>query len=223
MRPQQTALLDEAVPRYTSYPTAPHFHAGVDAARLSWLAAGARRASRSRSTCTYRTATGFAGSAPATPSRHGTTQPVATISRAPCRDRHGRRPDRTARRGGRAPFRRRLADDADARRHGGARRPLRSRFAFRPDAEISVEIEPNDMDEARFDALAEIGMTRASLGVQDFDPKVQTAINREQSFEQTARSSTAFVHAASIGQSRPALRPAAPDPRQRRLDGRGRR
>ena len=38
MRPQQTALLSEAVPRYTSYPTAPHFHAGVDAAAFQrWL------------------------------------------------------------------------------------------------------------------------------------------------------------------------------------------
>lgn len=41
------------------------------------------------------------------------------------------------------------------------------------------------MDEARLDAMAEIGVTRASLGIQDFDPKVQAAINREQSFEAT--------------------------------------
>ncbi|RWK12074.1 radical SAM protein, partial [Mesorhizobium sp.] len=33
--------------------------------------------------------------------------------------------------------------------------------------------------------LAQIGVTRASLGVQDFDPQVQKAINREQSFLQT--------------------------------------
>ncbi|MEO5323180.1 oxygen-independent coproporphyrinogen III oxidase [Mesorhizobium sp. CC13] len=64
-------------------------------------------------------------------------------------------------------------------------RLLRSRFAFADDAEISVEMDPNDMDEARFDALAAIGMTRASLGVQDFDPHVQRTINREQTFEQT--------------------------------------
>jgi oxygen-independent coproporphyrinogen III oxidase len=51
--------------------------------------------------------------------------------------------------------------------------------------ELSVEIEPNDMDQARFDALAAIGMTRASLGVQDFDQKVQVAINRKQSIELT--------------------------------------
>jgi len=62
---------------------------------------------------------------------------------------------------------------------------LEENFAFSPDAEISVEMDPNDLDEARHDALAEIGMTRASLGIQDFDPKVQKAINRIQTFEQT--------------------------------------
>jgi oxygen-independent coproporphyrinogen-3 oxidase len=62
---------------------------------------------------------------------------------------------------------------------------LRAAFQYLPNVEISVEMDPNDMEEARFDALAQIGMTRVSLGVQDFDPKVQKAINREQSFEQT--------------------------------------
>ena len=62
---------------------------------------------------------------------------------------------------------------------------LKSNFTFSPDAEISVEMDPNDLDEARFDALADIGMTRASLGIQDFDPQVQNAINRIQTFEQT--------------------------------------
>ncbi|PHR20001.1 MAG: oxygen-independent coproporphyrinogen III oxidase [Hoeflea sp.] len=62
---------------------------------------------------------------------------------------------------------------------------LRSRFSFDPDAEISVEMDPNDLTSEKYDALAEIGMTRASIGVQDFDEVVQKAINREQTFEQT--------------------------------------
>jgi len=62
---------------------------------------------------------------------------------------------------------------------------LKSNFTFSPDAEISVEMDPNDLDEARFDTLAAIDMTRASLGIQDFDPQVQNAINRIQTFEQT--------------------------------------
>jgi oxygen-independent coproporphyrinogen-3 oxidase len=54
-----------------------------------------------------------------------------------------------------------------------------------PGAEFSVEIDPNEVDEARLDALAAAGMNRASIGVQDFDPEIQKAIGREQSFELT--------------------------------------
>ncbi|MDV4169442.1 oxygen-independent coproporphyrinogen III oxidase [Rhodovulum sp. FJ3] len=56
-----------------------------------------------------------------------------------------------------------------------------------PNAEFSVEIDPNEVDQARMDALAEMGMTRASIGVQDFDPEIQTVIGRIQSFETTKR------------------------------------
>jgi oxygen-independent coproporphyrinogen-3 oxidase len=58
-------------------------------------------------------------------------------------------------------------------------------FPRHPDAEFSVEIDPTDVDTARPDILAEQGMTRASIGVQDFDAKVQAAIGREQSYELT--------------------------------------
>ncbi len=53
------------------------------------------------------------------------------------------------------------------------------------DAEFSVEIDPNEIDDARLDALAEAGMNRASIGVQDFDPEIQAVIGRDQSFEIT--------------------------------------
>lgn len=42
-----------------------------------------------------------------------------------------------------------------------------------PNAEFSVEIDPNEIDEARLDALADAGMNRASIGVQDFDDEIQ--------------------------------------------------
>lgn len=64
-------------------------------------------------------------------------------------------------------------------------RALRGHFTVAPGAEISIEIDPNDLDDERLDAMAAIGMTRASLGVQDFNGKVQSAINRIQTFEQT--------------------------------------
>jgi oxygen-independent coproporphyrinogen-3 oxidase len=90
---------------------------------------------------------------------------------------------------------------------------LRSRFQFADDAEISVEMDPNDLDADKYDALAEIGMTRASIGVQDFDERVQKAINREQTFEQT-REVVEQVRAPwrPVGQLRRAVRPAPPDP-----------
>ena len=53
------------------------------------------------------------------------------------------------------------------------------------DAEFSVEIDPNEIDGARLDALAEFGMNRASIGVQDFDPDIQAIIGRDQSYEVT--------------------------------------
>lgn len=71
---------------------------------------------------------------------------------------------------------------------------------FRPwakDAQFSVEIDPTEVDQDRIDALQAIGMTRASIGVQDFDPMVQDAIGRQQSFEQT-RDVVAMLRAAKV-------------------------
>jgi oxygen-independent coproporphyrinogen-3 oxidase len=56
-----------------------------------------------------------------------------------------------------------------------------------PDAEIAVEIDPRTLTEPMSEALGYSGVNRASLGVQSFDPAVQRAINRLQSFEQTAK------------------------------------
>ncbi len=61
-------------------------------------------------------------------------------------------------------------------------------FAIAPlarNGEFSVEIDPNEIDDARLDALAASGMNRASIGVQDFDPLIQKAIGREQSYALT--------------------------------------
>ncbi|MCV2863447.1 oxygen-independent coproporphyrinogen III oxidase [Albidovulum sediminicola] len=63
-------------------------------------------------------------------------------------------------------------------------------FAVAPlgkDAEFSVEIDPNEIDDARLDALAAAGMNRASIGVQDFDPIIQKTIGRDQSYEVTQK------------------------------------
>ena len=66
-------------------------------------------------------------------------------------------------------------------------RKIGDRFAIADDAEIAVEIDPRHLSENHLDAFAAAGVNRASLGVQDFDPAVQQAIGRIQSFGQTAR------------------------------------
>ncbi|PWK60216.1 oxygen-independent coproporphyrinogen III oxidase [Roseicyclus mahoneyensis] len=62
---------------------------------------------------------------------------------------------------------------------------LRAAFTFTQDVEFSVEVDPNEIDSARIDALAAAGMNRASIGVQDFDPDIQQIIGRLQSYEVT--------------------------------------
>lgn len=59
---------------------------------------------------------------------------------------------------------------------------LKNRFEFCPDAEIAVEIDPRDIPESYVASLAAAGVNRASIGVQDFDPQVQQATNRLQPF-----------------------------------------
>ncbi len=54
-----------------------------------------------------------------------------------------------------------------------------------PDFSFSVEIDPTLVDDEKIAALAEMGMTRASIGIQDFAIDVQEAIGRKQSFEDT--------------------------------------
>ena len=51
---------------------------------------------------------------------------------------------------------------------------LKSRFAFAADAEIAIELDPTSLPDDRRDALAPMGVTRISLGVQDLEPAVQT-------------------------------------------------
>jgi len=186
MQPALVARLGENVPRYTSYPTAPHFHSGVDAAvcrgwlqalgegdeislylhipycdKLCWFCA-----CHTKQTRHYEPVTKYLRSL------HAEIATVAGLVRDKARVR-------VMHFGGGSPT---MLKPEDLVALGTV---LHNSFAFLPDAKISVEIDPNDMDDARLDALAEIGMTRASLGVQDFDPKVQKAINREQSFLQT--------------------------------------
>jgi oxygen-independent coproporphyrinogen III oxidase len=64
---------------------------------------------------------------------------------------------------------------------------LRRHFLFSssPDRDLSIELDPRFIDPAGIAELAAVGFNRASLGVQDFDPAVQAAVNRIQSVEET--------------------------------------
>lgn len=178
--------LSSPVPRYTSYPTAPHFNESIGPeVYADWLSAltAANRLSlyahipycdrlcwfcacHTKHTLRYEPVEAYL---------KGLHAEIAAI---------GARVDRTApvtalHFGGGSPT---LLRPDDMR---ALKTCLEASFSFADDAEISVEMDPNDLDDIRHDALAEIGMTRASLGIQDFDPRVQKAINRIQTFEQT--------------------------------------
>jgi len=64
---------------------------------------------------------------------------------------------------------------------------LRQHFVFASDeaGEFSIEVDPRTVTPARIGVLRRQGFNRLSLGVQDFDPAVQLAVNRVQSPEQT--------------------------------------
>ncbi len=63
------------------------------------------------------------------------------------------------------------------RRLGGM---IHKHFDFDPDAECSVELDPRRLTRDHVAAFREMGVTRASFGIQDFNPQVQEAVNRIQ-------------------------------------------
>jgi oxygen-independent coproporphyrinogen-3 oxidase len=188
MRPDLAASYgDERLPRYTSYPTAPHFSPAVGSETYGkWLAAIPTNASASlylhvpfcREMCWY----------------------CGCHTQIVRRDELVAAYQRTLRREVS------LVADSIGRRikaahiHFGGGTPtimapevftelmaaIRQAFFVLPSAEIAIEIDPRTLTPEMIDALALAGVNRASLGVQSFDARVQLAINRVQSFEQTA-------------------------------------
>jgi oxygen-independent coproporphyrinogen-3 oxidase len=62
---------------------------------------------------------------------------------------------------------------------------LTARFPLAEKGEFSIEVDPRSTPPAKVAALARLGFNRMSVGVQDFEPDVQRAVNRLQSFEMT--------------------------------------
>jgi oxygen-independent coproporphyrinogen-3 oxidase len=63
---------------------------------------------------------------------------------------------------------------------------ISERFRFAPDAEVGIEVDPRVTSAGQVRVLRRLGFNRLSLGIQDFDPRVQEAVHRVQSFELTA-------------------------------------
>jgi oxygen-independent coproporphyrinogen-3 oxidase len=61
----------------------------------------------------------------------------------------------------------------------------RERFSFAPDAEIGIEVDPRVTSRAHLESLRRLGFNRLSMGIQDFQPKVQETIRRIQPYEMT--------------------------------------
>ncbi|MCP1966559.1 oxygen-independent coproporphyrinogen III oxidase [Bradyrhizobium elkanii] len=177
----------DRLPRYTSYPTAPHFSASVgEADYRAWLRSVPARRPASiylhvpfcRSMCWY---------CGCHTSITRLDEPIAIYAAGLRTEAHlvaetvgVRLPVSHIHFGGGTPTimtPETFADLVSA---------LRYSFFVQADAEIAVEIDPRTLTEPMAEALGFSGVNRASLGVQSFDPAVQHAINRSQSLEQTA-------------------------------------
>ncbi|NIZ11592.1 radical SAM protein, partial [Pseudooceanicola sp. HF7] len=183
---ERLGLFDAKVPRYTSYPTAPHFTGSVSPSQhAAWMEAIGETAKISlyvhvpfcRKLCWFcacRTQ-GTQSDAPVAAYLE-TLLDELKLLRA-----HLPRGVRLSRLhwGGGTPT---LLGAGMMETLAGA---IEEVVPMAEGAEFSVEIDPNEIDAARLAVLARAGMNRASVGVQDFDPEIQRSIGREQSFELT--------------------------------------
>jgi len=179
-------LFDAKVPRYTSYPTAPHFTRDIDAGHfVNWIEAipeGARVslyvhvpfcrrlcwfcACRTQGTKSDKPVEAYLETLKTELKMLGQhLPPGVTLSRL-----HW---------GGGTPT---LLQPGMMEELAGA---IKEAAPFDSDTEFSVEIDPNEIDGARLDALAAAGMNRASIGVQDFNEEIQQSIGRLQGYDIT--------------------------------------
>lgn len=175
------------VPRYTSYPTAAQFHDGIDA----WDYSGELgRLPQGMPVSLYAhvpfcdTMCWFCGCHTKLTRRYG---PVAEYLQRLKReidmvaDLAGERPAGHLHWGGGSPTILSPEDILDLAGH------LFRRFPRQAGSEFAVEIDPRGLERATIEALAEAGVNRVSIGVQDIDIRVQKAVNRLQSLEETAQ------------------------------------
>jgi len=179
-------LFDAKVPRYTSYPTAPHFGRDVGSGNFTdWITAIPEGSEVSLYVhvpfcrrlcwfCACRTQ-GTQTDAPVIAYLETLKAEIAMLGRLlPAGVRLSR-----LHWGGGTPT---LLQPSMMTELAGA---IREIAPFTEATEFSVEIDPNEIDGPRLDALAAAGMNRASIGVQDFDDDIQKTIGRLQSYDIT--------------------------------------
>jgi len=186
------------VPRYTSYPTAPHFHDGVTAETYAdWLGAVSAEDTLSlylhvpycRELCHYCGCHTKATRQEAPLKAYAATlgQEITLVGDHLA----GAGPVRHIHWGGGTPSllpRQSLVDLAGL---------LRVQFDLDPNVEHAIELDPRLVSAELAETLAMIGINRTSLGVQDFDADVQMAIGRVQPYE-VVEKTVAFLRQAGL-------------------------
>lgn len=194
----QLGLFDAKVPRYTSYPTAPHFSPKLDAGTfVSWIKAIPEGSEISlyqhvpfcRRLCWF-CACRTQGTASGAPVAAYVETLKAELKLLKEHLPRGVSLSRLHWGGGTPTL-------LSAQLMTELAQAVTDVAPFAANAEFSVEIDPNEIDAERLDALARAGMRRASIGVQDFDPKIQETIGRIQEFD-TTREAVEMIRARGI-------------------------
>jgi oxygen-independent coproporphyrinogen-3 oxidase len=177
------ALAERSAPRYTSYPTAPHFSPEIgDAEARAWMAELPSSANLSLylhvpfcpAICTYCGChtKALRQDAPLTAYKETLLREIELVSSV-----IGAHHVRAIHWGGGTP------SMLGPSRFREVARTLKEYFDLSKDVEHAIELDPRLVDEALAEALVEAGVNRVSLGVQDFNPHVQKAAGREQPYE----------------------------------------
>ncbi len=195
---------DTRVPRYTSYPTAPHFHSGIDGATThKWLQA--IPASQPLSLYVHipfcKTICWFCGChtrganaySPVAQYLKTLKQEIKMVARTLNPMGQAPQPVHHLHFGGGSPS---ILSPDDFRDLVAL---LKTEFSFRDSAEIAIELDPRTTSAELIAAMADVGVTRASVGVQDLTPKVQEAINRIQPYSMVQETITALRTAGIHG------------------------
>jgi oxygen-independent coproporphyrinogen-3 oxidase len=194
----QAELLAARVPRYTSYPTAPHFHGGVDRRVFErWL----RELPSEMPLSLYfhipfcDSLCWFCACHTRVMNNYGPVKSYLAVLRkevaAVAKIVGGSHSVSHIHFGGGSPT---MLAPADFRAFID---DIRHCFAVAGNAEFAIEIDPRGLSDEMVHALGESGVNRASIGVQDSDPRVQRAINRIQPFSVT-RSAVERLRAVGV-------------------------